>query len=597
MLLPTCASPPPRPGHAAAPSPPATRAATDAELDAACGDLAAFGALALRSASAADRPALERWSPPAPVREADRATVAAVLRRWVERCAREPILDLAMRLIRLPTVATEQSPSDGAAFRAMAELLARWAAESGLSFRAVGANDAWEVALGQGPRSVAYIMHADVVPAAEPAAGGATTPPVASLPPGWTVPPFEPTVRDGRLWGRGAEDDKGPIAAVLVVLSVLARAGLAPHGQVLAVMGTAEEDDWAGMRRYADAEPHARFVVSLDASFPVVIAESGFVAFRLAAPLPRPVRGRTGGRAPGGGTKASVVDARGGNFLTQVPGDARLVLAPGAGESTTELFLRAAVAASGESARGRHFGASAEASADGYHVVVHATGAAVHSSQADVGDNALWALASVASRLDLEQSGITDLLRVVHDKLDGDHWGERLGLAHEHPLMGRLLVTPTMLRVEQSPSPAAPRRAVLSINMRRPAGLTAAEFGAKIDAVVAMLRREVSPRLQEAGERYVGEPHIADTSGPLVDTLLDVYRAHTGQTDARPISIRGGTYARLFPGAVSFGPELPGRPYRGHAPDEWMEVDTLALYARMILDATLRLDAFVTTGP
>lgn len=559
----------PSPDHPVAPAPSSPRPATDAELDAACDDLASIRRLALRGASPADRPALERWAPPAPVAAADRAAVTSVVRRWVGRCARAPITELAMSLIRLPTVASEQPPATGAAFQGMSAFLARWSAEHDLAFRAVGANDAWEVTLGQGSRNVAYVMHADVVPAAET---GST----AAQPPGWTVPPFEPVVREGRLWGRGAEDDKGPIAAVLVVMGMLARAGLTPQGQVLAVMGTAEEDDWEGMRRYATAEPHARFVVSLDASFPVVIAESGFVAFRLAAPL-------GGGRRRG--PKARAVDARGGNFLTQVPGDARLVLEPGTGETVDALLARATEAAAAEAARGGRFGATA--ARDGERVVVQATGAAVHSSLADEGNNALWALASVAARLDLEGGGIADLLRVVHDALDGDHWGERLGIAYQHPLMGRLLVTPTMLRVEDTPS----RRAVLSINMRRPAGLTAEEFGAKLDAVLAKLRHDVSPRLQEAGERYVGDAHLADTSGPLVETLLDVYRQHTGQADARAISIRGGTYARLFPGAVSFGPELPGRPYRGHAPDEWIELDTLALYARMILDATLRLDA------
>ncbi|MCA9553683.1 MAG: peptidase M20, partial [Myxococcales bacterium] len=63
----------------------------------------------------------------------------------------------------------------------------------------------------------------------------------------------------------------------------------------------------------------------------------------------------------------------------------------------------------------------------------------------------------------------------------------------------------------------------------------------------------------------------------------------TGEPEAQPITIRGGTYARLFDGAVSFGPGIPGRPYRGHAPDEYIEVEALKLMMETTLQATLRL--------
>jgi len=568
------------PAHRAStrrPAPERTAPPSDAALVAACDDLAQFRTVALAGAPAEERPALERWAPPRPVPDPDRVAVTRLVRRWVRHCARAEVTALASALIAFPTVAADEPPAEGAAFRGMAEFLERWATAAGLGFRKVGANDAWEVTLGSGPRSVGFVMHADVVPAAEPRPEHETegTAPATSapegLPAGWSVPPFEGTVRDGKLWGRGAEDDKGPIAAVLVVMKLLASAGLTPPGQIVAILGTAEEHQWDGMRRYAETEPHARFTVSLDASFPVVVAESGFVAVRIGAPL---------GRARRRGTQARAVDARGGHFLTQVPGEARLVVEPAPSESVDALLARAERAAAAEAARRGSF--SAEARRDGDRVVVRTTGVAVHSSQADQGHNALWALSSVAAQLDLEPGGINDVLRLVREKLDGDHWGERLGLAYEHPVMGRLLVTPTLLRVEEG-------RAVLGINMRRPAGLSSTEFGERLDRALATVRRDVSARLQEVGERYVGEPHLADTSGPLVETLLDVYRTHTGQTDAGTIAIRGGTYARLFPGAVSFGPELPGHTYRGHAPDEWIELETLDLYSRMILDAALRL--------
>lgn len=108
----------------------------------------------------------------------------------------------------------------------------------------------------------------------------------------------------------------------------------------------------------------------------------------------------------------------------------------------------------------------------------------------------------------------------------------------------------------------------------------------------ALIRlKKLSPNLSEVvADRYVGKPHLADTSGPLTATLLEIYREVTGQADAQVLTIRGGTYARLFPGAVSFGPALPHTPYRGHAPDEYLELSALEVMLKTQLEAVLRLD-------
>jgi acetylornithine deacetylase/succinyl-diaminopimelate desuccinylase-like protein len=82
----------------------------------------------------------------------------------------------------------------------------------------------------------------------------------------------------------------------------------------------------------------------------------------------------------------------------------------------------------------------------------------------------------------------------------------------------------------------------------------------------------------------VGDPAVADLNGPLVPRLLELYARHSGEPDPKPISIRGGTYARLFPQAVSFGPSLPGRPYRGHAPDEYLELRSVEILTRALFD-------------
>lgn len=55
----------------------------------------------------------------------------------------------------------------------------------------------------------------------------------------WATPPYQPVLRDGRLYGRGACDAKGSLVAMLTAMEALAREPAGLHGEVLltAVMG------------------------------------------------------------------------------------------------------------------------------------------------------------------------------------------------------------------------------------------------------------------------------------------------------------------------------------------------------------------------
>lgn len=482
-------------------------------------------------------------------------------RRFLERCGLHEALELTQRLVAFRTVSAEGLAHENPAFEEMRRFLESWGRNRGFAFESFGADDAWELRVGSGPRRLGYVMHADVVPAGE-----------GEVPEGWSGPPFSAWIRDGKLYGRGTEDDKAPIAAVLVALHTLARFELLTNAEIVAILGTAEERSWDGMSRYVRTSTKPEYVVSIDASYPVVVAESGFVAWKLALPLEGP-------RSADAGARARIERVHGGQFLTQVPGEATMTVLPARGEHAIALAHRLEpIGRELAGALGPGFELSTRTA--GPRVIVRARGRAVHSSEADRGDNALWLLARVAAALDPEPNAVARMLGLVERSFVLDHHGERLGLAYEHPLMGRLLVSPTLLET-------GAEQVTLGVNMRRPAGRSKAEFEAMLDAALAKLRAE-SPELA-APERWVGEPALADTRGPLVSTLLDVYRETTGDQTSGPISIRGGTYARLFPGAVSFGPSRPGRPYSGHGPDEHIELDVLERMVRMIFESALRL--------
>src|SRR5205085_6422146 len=74
----------------------------------------------------------------------------------------------------------------------------------------------------------------------------------------WTVPPFSGELREGEVWGRGALDMKGQVAASAVALASLARDGFEPSGDLI-FAATADEEvgDGFGLSWLCEAHPDA----------------------------------------------------------------------------------------------------------------------------------------------------------------------------------------------------------------------------------------------------------------------------------------------------------------------------------------------------
>jgi len=109
------------------------------------------------------------------------------------------------------------------------EILARWVEEWARAAGLAVERDDAAVTLSLSSRvagpTLALVSHLDTVPAGE----------------GWTVPPFEPTIRDDRLYGRGSGDAKASVASMLSAARDLAQSGGPARGRLLVVLGYQEE--------------------------------------------------------------------------------------------------------------------------------------------------------------------------------------------------------------------------------------------------------------------------------------------------------------------------------------------------------------------
>lgn len=181
---------------------------------------------------------------------------------------RDELVELTQTLIRIPTV---NPPGD---VRPAAELCAQFLSGAGFTVE-------FDVADETKPNLIArfgtatdrvflWNSHLDVVPVGEEAQ--------------WTVPPFAGIVRDERIYGRGACDVKGGVAAQLVAAAALARSGIPLQG-MLVVTEVADEEVGGrlGSQRIAErADLHPTAVLVAEPTRNrVCIGERGGVGIRI----------------------------------------------------------------------------------------------------------------------------------------------------------------------------------------------------------------------------------------------------------------------------------------------------------------------------
>jgi acetylornithine deacetylase/succinyl-diaminopimelate desuccinylase-like protein len=216
---------------------------------------------------------------------------------------RAEVTDLLSRLIRVDT--TNPPGNETAA----AELLREYLEANGLRCETYArvperANLVTRIHGSGGGPSLLYLGHTDVVLAD---AGE------------WSVPPFSGEVRDDEVWGRGALDMKGQVAANAVAIASLAREGFEPAGDLI-FAATADEEvgEGFGLSWLCSQHPDSvrcdyavnegggdRLVLGGDMYYAVTTAE------KLTAPFTIAVHGRSGHASmPGIADNALVKAAR-----------------------------------------------------------------------------------------------------------------------------------------------------------------------------------------------------------------------------------------------------------------------------------------------
>lgn len=388
------------------------------------------------------------------------------------------------------------------------------------------------------PKQLDILAHLDVVPAGE----------------NWKIAqPYDPVIQDGKIYGRGAADDKGPAVAALYAMKAVKDLGIPLRKNVRLILGTDEECGSSDIAYYYSKEPEAPMTFSPDAEFPVINIEKGGLQSKFFATY----QGSTEGPRVlqvSGGYKANMVPDRAkaiieGLAVTQVQEKAQEVTE----KTGVQFFL--------QESQGR--------------VEIEAHGIGAHASTPEQGKNAITALMSLLIQLPFAPSEGFSKLQAVNEIFPHGDWdGVAAGVAMEDAESGKLTISFDIFHYGDGKLEGV-------FDCRAPLMANNENLGEVLEAKMKALGITL-----EKKEMY--PPHHVPADSPFVQTLLKCYETYSGKK-GYPIAIGGGTYVHGIKNGVAFGCATLDVDNRMHGADEFAEIDQLILSAKIFAQAIIEL--------
>ncbi|QWU47273.1 dipeptidase PepV [Bacillus sp. NP247] len=458
---------------------------------------------------------------------------------WTEEVTKrkDDLIRDTQQFLQIKSVWEEESAKEGAPFgegveKALSFMLHKGYAEGFASKNLEGY--AGHLEMGQGEELVGILCHVDVVPEGD----------------GWTTPAYSADIRDGKIFARGAIDDKGPTMAAYYAMKIVKELGLPLSKRVRMILGTDEESNWKCVDHYFKNEEMPTIGFAPDADFPIINAEKGISDIQVV---------QNGGEEKDGAFK--LISFESGRRLNMVPDFAEAVIT---GEDVNALT----VAYEEYLQTAQKIG---KAIVEGNTVTLQTKGISAHGSTPEKGENAGLLLANFLMKVSLDGKG-DSFASFVTETFTGDIIGEKVGISYKDDISGPLTVNVGRLSYSQE------NGGNLGLNVRYP-------VTTNFEETIAKLKEYVGTHGFEVADYSNSRPHHVDKDHTLIRTLQRVYEEQTGEK-AELLAIGGGTYARSLKAGVAFGPLFPGKEELAHQKDEYIEIEDLlkatAIYAQAI---------------
>ena len=358
--------------------------------------------------------------------------------------------------------------------------------------------------LGEGKELFGILGHMDVVPADDVE--------------NWDTDPFEMVEKDGKFWGRGVTDDKGPTLASLYSMKMLLDSGVKLKQRVRFIFCTDEECLWHCVKRYVANEEHPSFGITPDADFPLLFAEKGLVEYDFIA------------------KDEKVVDLKGGTAYNAVAGEASIPMDKGVEKQLKELGYKY------EEKDGR----------------LVTKGKSAHAMEPEKGVNAIVHLIDAMYKAGDNSSMVKFIAEVGNDPYATGIFGDV-----EDEVSGKLKFNVGLVDFKDGEQ-------TMGIDIRFPVTYPKEN----VDKVLTEAAAKYGVEVKQFD--YLPSIYLA-TDTPFIKTLMKAYQEVTGDTKTQPISTGGATFARSMENIVAYGALMPGRPQTEHQANEMVVIDDLKM--------------------
>lgn len=372
--------------------------------------------------------------------------------------------------------------------------------------------------IGEGEEYIGVVAHLDVVEAYELEK--------------WESAPFQLTQRDGMLFGRGVNDDKGPLLAALYAMHIIHEQGLPLKYPIRLIAGGAEETTWECMEHYFASHEQPICGFSPDGNFPIVNGEKGIVQCVFQFPQDRdPLEIKSFERI---------------NFVCD-----RLIVSLPNTFDIPATNMKETREEQGKTILSYH-------------------GLRALSRNPQRGKNAIFSFVKDFGSYPSEGFAFASLQAMLYNEFLDDDYGKKSGLYAEDSAMGTTSVCPMSLTWN-----AQTREVCIDIRY-----------------VKSITEEQIMKRLEEIAHTYGAKLDIikkkkllfVKEDSTLIQALQAAYEKVTGE-QAETFSKGGASYARVLDHGVAFGATFPGEDPYPHMPNEHMSIESLCKACEIYYEA------------
>lgn len=440
----------------------------------------------------------------------------------------DEMIDTLQKWIRVPSVKGEAAPGApfGKEVRSMLDMALADCEQMGFKTQNFDGYIA-HADLGEGSDedALAILAHLDVVPEGD----------------GWKYPPYGAVIENGRMYGRGTSDDKGPAVAALYAMKAVKDAGIPLRRKVRLILGCDEESGWEDIAHYNKVATMPRMGFSPDASYPIINIEKGICRLELHGVLSN--------------EGLQVIAFNNGERPNVIPGRASALVA---GDAATVAQAEAAA---------KKLDIPAEVQLTDKGVSITVTGISGHAAYPETARNANGEMLLL-----LRELGVQGDLRLLADKIGLDYKGEGLEISVSDGISGYLTCNLGIIRAGEGGVYA-------TLDIRYPVMTNP-------DMIIKNVSASLPGMRVDAME--VKEPHHVPAGSELVQKLLDAYHEVTGY-ERRCLYTGGGTYARSLREGVAFGASFPQDEDLAHQANEYADIEGLYKNIKIFALAIVKL--------